>query len=91
MITVIAKNDVSSPPIIISILLFVNGVGNVVSGPIADALLASNGLKNAKFAYGIESYVSNPYFKKQGLSSDDFFCKCAGTTLSLDRRSFRTW
>lgn len=58
MITVIAKNDVSSPPTIISILLFTMGVGNVISGPIADALLATDGFKHAGFAYGIDSYVS---------------------------------
>lgn len=58
MITVIAKNDISSPPTIISILLFTMGVGNVISGPIADALLATKGFEHAAFAYGIESYVS---------------------------------
>lgn len=54
----IAKSDVSSPPIIISILLFVTGVGNVISGPIADAVLAGKGFEHAKYAYGVESYVS---------------------------------
>lgn len=60
MITVIAKDDISSPPTIISLLLFIMGVGNVISGPIADALLATKGFKHASFAYGIDSYVRIP-------------------------------
>jgi hypothetical protein len=86
MITVIAKDDISSPPTIISLLLFIMGVGNVISGPIADALLATKGFKHASFAYGIDSYVSNPNSQQAFAATPAKNMSLQiGTTTALDR------
>lgn len=65
------------------------GVGNVISGPIADALLATKGFKHAAFAYGIDSYVSysKPYYQIKLLIS----IVLTGSAPVVDRRSFRYW
>lgn len=57
MITIVAKDDYLLPPILFSVFTFVRGVGNVASGPIANALLKSGDIHGAKFGYGVEGYV----------------------------------
>jgi len=56
MITIVSRDDYLLPPILFSLFTFIRGVGNVASGPIANALMKSGGIHGGKLGYGVESY-----------------------------------
>lgn len=58
LITIMAKDDPLLPGILYSFIAFSRGLGEAVSGPIADALMAHAPMKTAKYGYGTGGYVS---------------------------------
>lgn len=57
-ITLVSKDDPSTPTILFSIFFFTYGTAMIASGPIASALLSINNFGGARFGYGLENYVS---------------------------------
>ncbi|OWZ77313.1 monocarboxylic acid transporter [Cryptococcus neoformans Tu401-1] len=56
MIGLICKDDLISPPLVVSLFTFVRGVGSLTSGPISQALLKINNLNGSIGAYGFSNY-----------------------------------
>ncbi|EAL20200.1 hypothetical protein CNBF0120 [Cryptococcus deneoformans B-3501A] len=56
MIGLICKDDLISPPLVVSLFTFVRGVGSLMSGPISQALLKINNLNGSIGAYGFSNY-----------------------------------
>ncbi|KAE8543308.1 hypothetical protein D1P53_000010 [Cryptococcus gattii VGV] len=56
MIGVISKDDLISPPLVVSLFTFVRGVGSLTSGPISQALLKMSNLNGSIGAYGFNNY-----------------------------------
>lgn len=70
--TIVAQDDPLVPPLVFSVFAFSRGVGNVCSGLIGDALLKHGGLRNVRYAYGVENYVSIVYqASAQSVDSDE--------------------
>lgn len=57
LITIVARDDPLLPSILMGIFSFSRGLGNILSGPISNALLAGGRLQGAKFGYGVGAYV----------------------------------
>ncbi|ORY74553.1 putative monocarboxylic acid transporter [Leucosporidium creatinivorum] len=58
LISIIALDDPSLPPLLFSVFAFARGVGNISSGPVANALLESDLFAGSKGAYGVKNYGS---------------------------------
>ena len=54
----IAENDPVVTSLVFSLFAFARGIGNILSGPVSNALLKSNTLANAKFGYGVTNHGS---------------------------------
>lgn len=55
---VIANDDAALGSLVFGIWFFVRGTFCITAGPISTALLSSSVLSEAKFAYGVNNYVS---------------------------------
>ncbi|KAG7528275.1 hypothetical protein FFLO_06279 [Filobasidium floriforme] len=56
LITVIARDDPTLPPLLFSIFAFARGIGNVTSGPISSALLNYSSMNGSVGGYGQHNY-----------------------------------
>ena len=58
MVTSLAGSNAELSSHLIAIIIAINGIGQIVSGPIANALEAHS-FPQARFAYGSASFVSD--------------------------------
>ncbi|ORY74552.1 putative monocarboxylic acid transporter [Leucosporidium creatinivorum] len=56
LISTIAQDDPTLPTLIYSVFAVARGIGNITSGPVANALLTSNLFAGGKGAYGVPNY-----------------------------------